>query len=307
MKDQISAFELKYMVDELQVLLDSRVNQIYQPKGLLLQFHKTGEGKRYLRIEPNALWLVEEKQEMTGKIPGLCQALRKYIKGKKVTKIGQIGSERIVFMELETQKEKYNVYVELFGSGNIILTDGENKIIRAIEEREWKDRMIKSGEEYRLPPAKANIFKLTEKDFEGKEEKGIALMGFGKLYAKEILTRSKDAFKGYKSLMNSKKDPHVYGKEAVPILLEQEEDGQKYETFSKAISAVWVDETPKKKETKKDKIIKQILMQEKNIEDQQKKAEELQRKGELIYEHYQEVKEAIDKAKGPNIITIDLE
>lgn len=313
MKTQISAFELKYLVEELQQLVEGRINQIYQPKGLYFQIHKTNTGKFLLRVEPNAAWLTKEKPAMPQKQPGLCQALRKYIKGKKITAIKQLGSERIIQVTLETQQETYLLFIEFFAQGNVILTDGKHTIIRALEQRAWKDRTIKPHETYVLPPQKHNIFKLTREDFVSHDnEKDLAILGFGKLYARELTAIAANPtpdslHAAYQELISKPPTPSVYDDgEITPIQLIQRE-GKPYNTFSEAIDDNWGEEIiVKKKETRLDKMQKQIEMQQKTVQDLEEKAQIAQRKGELIYEHYEKVKETLEKAKGPKKITIDL-
>jgi len=313
MKNQISAFEIKYLVDEMQQLVEGRINQIYQPKGLYFQIHKTNVGKFLLRIEPNAAWLAKQKPTMPQKQPGLCQALRKYIKGKKIIALQQIGSERIIQITLETQKETYYLFIELFAQGNVILTDAKHTILRALEERAWKDRTIKPHETYTLPPQKHNIFKLTREDFVSHDnEKDLAILGFGKLYARELTAiaanPTPDAlYAAYQELINTPFQPTVYNDgEITPIKLSSRE-GTSYNSFSEAIDDNWNDEVIiKKKETKLDKMQKQIEMQQKTIDDLEVKAATAQRKGELIYEHYEKVKETLQRARGPKKITLDL-
>ncbi len=48
MKKNLAALELSYVVKELDVLIDAKLDKIYHPdkKTLLLQFHITGYGKK---------------------------------------------------------------------------------------------------------------------------------------------------------------------------------------------------------------------------------------------------------------------
>ena len=64
MQSEITVLELKYLVKELQVLVGSRVDTIYQPDEFYVQVHKAGTGKMLLRIEKNALWITQKKPEM---------------------------------------------------------------------------------------------------------------------------------------------------------------------------------------------------------------------------------------------------
>ena len=160
MKTALNVLEIKQITKELQELKGARIDKIYQPDGFLIRTHKTGQGKKMIKIEPNKIWITQKKPEMPTKIPHFCTKLRKELEGKKITQIKQLNNERIIQFTLETQKEKKHLIIELFANGNLIITDSENKIICAQEERAWKDRTIKKGQTYKLPPAKEHPTKL---------------------------------------------------------------------------------------------------------------------------------------------------
>lgn len=302
MKDEFNFLDVHHMVNELQVLVGARLNKVYQPDGLLLQFHKSGEGKFLLRVSGSVLWLTESKPLMPEKLSGLCAKLRKHITGKKLTKLEQFGSERIVKFVFETQKETYFLIIELFAKGNVILTDENLKILSAFEERSWKDREVRRGKQYELPPQKANLFELTELP---KTEKELATLGFGKLLAKEILARG-GGVKGYKSLLAEKPSPRKYGEERSPIVLKQfKEAGQPAESFSKLVDEVFgvereeqvKSEALSKFEKKRQKLLDVIKMQSKTVESLEKKAADAQVIGEAIYEHFQDCQSVLDEVK----------
>jgi len=304
-KTELNFLELYFLVDELQFCVGSRVDKIYEPDGFLFQLHKSGSGKFFLRITSNVLWLAKEKPEAPEKFSGLCSSLRRYLEGKKLTKLEQLGSERIVKLTFETQKETFYLFIELFQNGNMILTDAARKILAAKEERAWKDREIKRGLNYIPPPAKKNLFELKEIP---SDEKELASLGFGKLLAREIIARGGD-FKAYQSLLKEILSPRAYAEELSPIKLWQfKEEGHPFKNFSELIDAKLpatmrmhkVSGAQKAFAAKKEKLLEVINMQSKNIDSLEKEAIELQRKGELIYEHYQELKdilEELNKAK----------
>ncbi|HLF55187.1 MAG TPA: NFACT family protein [Candidatus Nanoarchaeia archaeon] len=318
MKTQLAALEVKYIVDELKQLEGSRVDKVYQPGGFLIQFH-TKQGKILLRIEKNLLWITKSKPETPETITGICRMLRNCLEGKKLIKIEQLNGERIIRMEFATQKDTYYLYIELFANGNLIITD-KDKILAAVEERAWKDRAIKKGLQYTLPPSKLDITKLQKENFETKEpiSKHLAQTGFGKLYANELCQRSginpettkltkeqlDKLFAEYKKLLTDKTGAHVYlDGEIVPVKLEHYKDGKKYPSFSEAIDANFAttaetQKTERKKQSylaKKERIDNLIALQEKSVKKLEKDAIENQRKGELVYEHYQELKEILEE------------
>ncbi len=297
MKTELNFLELNFLVQELQSLVGARVDNIYEPDGFVFQFHRSGSGKLFLRVTDKVLWLSKSKPLAPESVSGLCGALRRHLDGKKLTKLEQLGSERIVLLTFETQKEKCFVYVELFSKGNIILTDGVLRILGAKEERAWKDREIRRGLQYVPPPAKINLFEA--KDLP-KDEKSLATLGFGKLLAREIIERGDT-----KSLFKEKISPRAYsdGELSAIKLIQYKEEGEKFQSFSELIDArlstavkdARVERIRKSFDAKKAKLQEVIDMQSKGISAQEKNAVELQRKGELIYEHYQELKDVLEE------------
>lgn len=309
---EITALDLHYLLKELKTLEGSRLDTVYQPDEFYFQFHKSGIGKLLLRVERNALWLTKRKPIMPDKIHGFCQLLRKHLEGKKLTALEQIDGERILKFTFETQKEKRYLIIELFGKGNLVLLDEDNIVIRAIEERAWKDRAIKRGEKYKLPPQKYNVLKLKESDFVCDEEnisKSLAKRGLGKNYATEICLRAginpqtikisaddrKELFKAHQSILNDTTGAHAYGDEVSAFKLNKE-NGKKFDSLSDAIDVNFskVVEVKTQSSEKRKKVENTIKLQEQSMNEALKQADESQRAGELIYEHYQEIKEILD-------------
>ena len=303
MKTELNFLELHFLVQEVQPCVGARVDKIYEPDGFLFQLHKSGAGKIFLRITNKVLWLSKEKLLAPESISGLCGALRRYLEGKKLTKIEQLGSERILSFVFQTQKETFYLFVELFSNGNIILTDENKKILAAKEERAWKDREIKRGIAYVPPPAKKNLFELEEVDIV-HDEKMLAGLGFGKLLAREIIVRGGD-FKAYQSVLKEKLSPRAYsdGELSSIKLMQYKEDGETFSSFSELINCRLSQSLQLQKEAvvkqsfeaKRSKINEVIELQTRNIGALEKQAVESQRKGELIYEHYQELKDLLDE------------
>jgi len=328
MKTEITALELSYLTRELQTLVGSRVDKIYQPTGIYIQLHKTGLGKILLRIEKGALWLSQTKAEMPETPAGLCQNLRKHLEGKKLVSLEQIGGERIIKLTFSTQTDTFYLYVELFSNGNIVLADKDGVIKAAQEERAWKDRAIKRGLTYSFPPPRTNILALTHENLHLHTpepiEKHLAKLGFGKTYATELCTRAninpcaekitdkenKTLLTAYEKMLDDKSGAHVYADgEITPFALASyAEKGKKYDTFSLAIDSNLAHSYAlAKKEKNKDKYLaekeriqKSIDLQKKALKKAQEDAVELQHCGELIYQHYQELKDILaelNKAK----------
>ncbi|MCG3109876.1 hypothetical protein L3N51_02173 [Metallosphaera sp. J1] len=91
--------------------------------------------------------------------------LRELIRGELIEGVGVVNGERILQMKL---KDKI-VYIELLPKGTLVVTDNENRIKFTLEQREFKDRILRSGELYVLPPAPTE---LQPNEIEGYLKKG---------------------------------------------------------------------------------------------------------------------------------------
>ncbi|KAG5440635.1 hypothetical protein PCK2_000345 [Pneumocystis canis] len=74
-----------------------------------------------------------------------CAKLRKHLKSKQLTSLEQIGNDRVVYLgfggkceTMEPLKPQYYLIFEFYAAGNILLTDGDMKILSLL-------RMVRSG------------------------------------------------------------------------------------------------------------------------------------------------------------------
>lgn len=87
-------------------------------------------------------WKAEENQ------PSFVNATKKELDNAKIEKVEQEGVDRV----LTIHTTQGNLIIELFGDGNLILTDKQNKILAVHAAREWKGRTLKRNHIYK-PPA----------------------------------------------------------------------------------------------------------------------------------------------------------
>ncbi|KAK8024140.1 hypothetical protein PG993_012206 [Apiospora rasikravindrae] len=130
MKQRFSSLDVKVIAHELSTSLVSlRLSNIYDlsSKILLLKFAKP-EDKKQLLIDSGFRCHLTDFARTTAAAPSVfVQKLRKALKTRRVTKISQIGTDRII--EFQFSDGMYRLYLEFFASGNVILTDSELKIV----------------------------------------------------------------------------------------------------------------------------------------------------------------------------------
>ena len=333
MKKQLSSIDLHFLLKELEILKDSRIDKIYQPEKDLIIFslHKTNVGRKLLKIDVGkAIYLLEEKEEYP-EVLGFGQFLRKHIDGYFLAEIEQIKPERILKLAFKAKEDKKFLYIEFFGKGNAILCNEHDVIMNAIEHHEFRERSIKPKLKYVYPVMSYNLFDLKEKDLgdllknSKKDSVIVALateLGLGGMYSEEVCLLSnidkttnpknineKQAstiYNSIKQIINKKIDSKIIFDEnnnvadAVPFDLKFYEKlkKQEFESLSEAISFFY-SHFKEPKETEFDRklgSIQRVIEQQKQaIEEMRKEEHESRQKGELIYHNYQLIKEVLDE------------
>jgi predicted ribosome quality control (RQC) complex YloA/Tae2 family protein len=93
-------------------------------------------------IESGHKWNTLEDQ------PGFVKRTKDTLDNAKIAQIIQHEMDRILVIECTGIK----LILELFGDGNIILTNEKDKILDVLRAKEWKTRILKKGETYAFPP-----------------------------------------------------------------------------------------------------------------------------------------------------------
>ena len=168
----------KAIVSELQNLIGSKIDKIYEPDRNTIILGLYLQGKNYaLNICIDAhncrLNLTTHSKINPLVAPNFCMLLRKHLIGGRISNISMLGLERLVNIQIETINEFNEIEVktlvlELMGKhSNIILTKSDGIIIDAMRriDSESSYREILPSRIYTLP--KSDKFDFTElKDFE---------------------------------------------------------------------------------------------------------------------------------------------
>ncbi len=203
-KKEFTSFDVAVAVHELkEAIANSRVNKIYQfnEKTLVLKLHKTDEPPLRLVMEAGRrLHLTTYALKPPKTPPAFCMALRKHLRGAWVENLEQYKFERIVSLHFKTKTGVMRLILELFGEGNIILTDEKGEILQALVFKRMRDRDIVRKEVFQFPPSIGkNPFQMTRNELKdtlkdaGDLEVVRALarfIGVGGFYAEEILLRA---------------------------------------------------------------------------------------------------------------------
>ncbi len=198
---ELSGFELSFVVREMQELAGAKVDKIFETgkDEFYIRVHKTGLGKRILRIAlPSLFYISSLKKDSSGHPGGFCMFLRKKLANARVAAIDQLRMERIVKLRFEAKEESYMLVLELFGKGNIILCSQEGSILSCLYNHDWKTRVIKPKQIYSPPQLKQPVDEMPLEDFRkivskpGKNKLVSFIasdLGLGGKYSKEFCLR----------------------------------------------------------------------------------------------------------------------
>tara|TARA_Y100000310_G_scaffold345414_1_gene464725 strand:- start:3983 stop:5095 length:1113 start_codon:yes stop_codon:yes gene_type:complete len=335
MKKQLSAYELGYLVKELQFLVHGKISKVYQPdiKKIVLQVHVPSKGKQLLSIYlPGFLFLASSKLESPLKPFGFCTFLRKNIEGNKILSIEQKGFERIIEINLGSKDKERKLILELFGKGNVILCEKDYTITGLLEPQKLKDRDVRGGVTYEFPKQPYDIDKMddvTKAINASKQDtivKTIAVdLGLGGNIAEEICKICEfepelkipkygimRVFEAFKEIRERKLNPKVvYDKEIIDVVPNEFLIYGKYKqhsvkTFSEGLDKLVSFQLVNKEKNVKEDIYGQKLQKmEKLFKNQEKQLKDIEddvlqntQKADKLYEQYQVVKEALDLVKG---------
>jgi len=171
---------LRAVTHELaEKLIGGRVDKIYQPldRDLLFTIRSGGVNYRLLLTAhasyPRVQLVADYKAQNPTEAPMFCMLLRKHCEGGRITRIEQVGNERILHIAIENRDEMGDLtervlIVEIMGRhSNVILHDpAENRILDSAVHVNYgtsRHREVLPGRAYVEPPEqdKVNPFDVT--------------------------------------------------------------------------------------------------------------------------------------------------
>lgn len=319
MRETVSSMDLHYMIREFQDLIGSRVDKIYHRKDeLVIQLYSAKTKKSFLFFKlPSTIMLSSKKPDSDDSAGGFCMFLRKKINLFRIESVEQIKFERIIKIRFSKNEEKYDLIVELFSPGNILLNDLNGKILSMQNSLITANRTIRGGVEYfpllrdynPLTDSLIEVFAKSDKD---NIVKTLAMdLGFGGFYSEKICTMANvdknkdkptaDEVKKIENAIHELKDYEINPVKIDDEILPFGEGEIIGNSFSRAVADNLIEGLTGKKEVQKKKdqdsavkkIERIIARQVKQIANLGKDSDELQRKGELIYENYSHIEELL--------------
>ncbi|MCW1311355.1 MAG: NFACT RNA binding domain-containing protein [Candidatus Rehaiarchaeum fermentans] len=181
---------LKFVEKELLWIIESKITKVKSSNiGLELDLFSK-DGRKFLYIN-NSYLLFSRLRLGLSKESEFSNTVEKYLKEIKNIKV--LGLNRTLILE----SENYKLIAEFFPPGNIILTDKNNKIIKATLEKDFGRRKILENEFYEIEEIKPleneeEMRKALENSNKSTLVKMLATdLRLGGIYAEEICKRAK--------------------------------------------------------------------------------------------------------------------
>lgn len=198
---EITSIEINKAIAEIEERLSgSRMRKFYDlgdGSFRFLFYKKEGSVHIYCKLLHtfNETKFTEGAEEATP----FAMGIRKRLENATLTRIKQQDSDRMIVLDFE--KEGYRLVIEMFGKGNMILINSQNRIELCYKVIRYRARSVAPGNPYEFPRSDAISFDSVEKRelariFEAapKEKKLIRYLSdhinIGPLYLEDIIRRS---------------------------------------------------------------------------------------------------------------------
>ncbi|MHA1206285.1 MAG: ribosome rescue protein RqcH [Candidatus Hodarchaeales archaeon] len=169
---QMSNIDIFAVIKDLQGLIGYRIDNLYldvSERFFLLKLKGKGAFRNpFLLIEPGLrIHITEFKHAVPERPSDKMLALRGHLKGTILESIKQVDFDRVVELTL-LGKQKYHVYIELFGNRpNFVVVGDGNRVIYASWYKKMRHRDILPGKEFQLPPSRGkSILEMSTTDLE---------------------------------------------------------------------------------------------------------------------------------------------
>ncbi|MFC3958635.1 ribosome rescue protein RqcH [Halovivax cerinus] len=204
-KRELSSVDLAAVVGELSELEGAKVDKAYLygddlvrlklrdfDRGRVELFIEVGETKRVHTVAQ------ERVPDAPGRPPHFAKMLRNRLSGADFAGVSQYEFDRILEFVFDREDATTRLIVELFGEGNVAVTDDEYEVVDSLETIRLKSRTVAPGARYEFPESRVNPLTVSREAFDRQMDDSdtdvvrtlATQLNFGGLYAEELCTRA---------------------------------------------------------------------------------------------------------------------
>jgi predicted ribosome quality control (RQC) complex YloA/Tae2 family protein len=204
-KRAMTSVDLAALVGELQDYTGAVVDKayLYGDDLVRLKMRDYDRGRIELVIEvgdPKRAHVAvpEHVPDAPGRPPNFAMMLRNRIAGANLVDIEQYGFDRILTFRFEREDATTLVIAELFGDGNVAVTNEDREVIDCLDTVRLTSRTVAPGSQYGYPDERFSPLDCDYKTFVARMEESdtdlvrtlATQLNFGGLYAEELCTRA---------------------------------------------------------------------------------------------------------------------
>ncbi|MDI3482639.1 MAG: hypothetical protein PWQ88_510 [Candidatus Methanomethylophilaceae archaeon] len=333
MKKEMSAFDVRAVVEEMQDLVGSYVDKVFHwgDGNVLIRLNAPGKGKKEMFFKNKKwLYLAQERPDTPTAPSSFASFVRKHVGNARIVSVNQVAFDRIVIVELSSKDAPLYLIFEIFGGGNVLLVS-EGRIMNCMVQKSWRHRHVRPGAEYIMPSSRFDPTAASEEEFmetirssDSDLVRTLAtLINLGGQYAEEVcvrnsidkstpakeldgpsLTRVYQTVRRLIDTVISDREASLYNDgesfvDVSPIPLESNAHLQREsrESFSLALDEFLSGIEEEKKKSAVDpllqKLDRRIESQRETVHNYLEEAEGFRLKADAIYAHYQQVDELL--------------
>jgi len=154
---EIATLEIAVLVKELKRIEGFYIDSFYEigKNEFRIRLSK-GQEKLNIKCLLNHTFNITSYIEIVEHPTNFAIAVRKRIENSVIEEVNQYNHDRIIELVIKNRDSLSHILFEMFGKGNLILTDSEMKITLACMQRDFRERSIRSGKIY-VPPSNAVV------------------------------------------------------------------------------------------------------------------------------------------------------
>ena len=204
-KQELTSVDLAALEGELAAYEGAKVDKAYLygddlvrlkmrdfDRGRLELILEVGDVKRAHTLSP------ERVPDAPGRPPQFAMMLRNRLSGADFAGVEQFEFDRILEFTFEREDGTTRIIVELFGQGNVAVTNGEYEVIDCLRTVRLKSRTVVPGSRYEFPDSRTNPLTVSREAFDHQMNDSdtdvvrtlATQLNFGGLYAEELCARA---------------------------------------------------------------------------------------------------------------------
>ncbi len=204
-KQELTSVDLAALVGEFAAYEGAKVDKAYLygddlvrlkmrdfDRGRVELLLEVGEIKRAHTLSP------EHVPDAPGRPPQFAMMLRNRLSGADFAGVEQFEFDRILEFVFEREDGTTRLIVELFGQGNVAVTNGEYEVIDCLRTVRLKSRTVVPGSRYEFPDSRTNPLTVSREAFDQHMNDSdtdvvrtlATQLNFGGLYAEEVCARA---------------------------------------------------------------------------------------------------------------------